>query len=67
MTVKVWVWDTFDAQSRTPLLAYSEYQVESYGHAREMVKAVLEINHGKSAHGECDGPNQNYNSIWLSR
>jgi len=66
MTVKIKVWGDFD-DSKTPLLIEETYNVASYGQAREQVEHMLKAHSGKNAHGECDGPNQNYNSIWLAR
>lgn len=64
MLVKIHVWADFDKDSKTPLLVCETFCVGTYGEASEKVSSMLQAHNGKRAHGMCDGPNQNYNSIW---
>lgn len=67
MTVKIRVWGDFDKDAKTPLLIEETYELASYAQAREQVEYMLKEHGGKNAHGECDGPNQNRNTIWVAR
>jgi hypothetical protein len=66
MTVKIRVWGNFDKDSKTPLLFEETYELASYSQAREQVRFLLQEHNGKNAHADCEGPNQNYNSIWVA-
>jgi hypothetical protein len=64
MKVTIRVWGYYDSQSRTPLLAKDTIEVPGYPEARQAVTDKLkDTPGGHKAHGDCDGPNQNYNSI----
>lgn len=67
MKIKIRVWGDYDRDNRTPLLFEGSADAISYAGARYIGESALKFYQGKSANVECDGPNQNYNSIWLAR